>query len=58
MNDSIYNFYLQHQDRLEQEFEEHVLEGEWGSGEDFINPMHDGFFNEFVEDRYEEEIGA
>jgi hypothetical protein len=55
VNDEVREFYEENQEELENDFENYVLENEWGSGEDKIR-ITDTVFWEFVEEKYNERV--
>jgi hypothetical protein len=50
MTNEAYNYYLENEEDVDFEWEEHIGSGEWGSGEDEIKISEDMFW-EFVEER-------
>lgn len=51
--EDVENFYYDNQDLLEDEWEEYVVEHDWGSGEDKIK-ITDEIFWDFIEGRFQE----
>lgn len=47
-----YEYYLNNQEEIENQWEEHLYSNDWGSGEDKIQ-ITDEMFWEFVEDKME-----
>ncbi len=46
----VYEYYLQNQEELDNEWEIYIIENDWGSGEDRIK-ITDEMFMEFVEEQ-------
>jgi len=51
----IEDFYHQHQEEIDNQWQDHIYSNDWGSGEDRIR-ITDEMFWEFVEERAYEEI--
>ena len=48
----VYEYYLNFQEELENDWQEYIIENDWGSGQDKIT-ITDEMFMEFVEERME-----
>jgi hypothetical protein len=55
MSKVLEQFYLENQDFLEEAWTEHIVAGEWGSGEDRLN-ITDDMFWEWVEEQHDAQV--